>query len=78
MLVPPNAKIGLEVSETCLVPRLQLSLTKHIGDGVTAGCTKDRSFVEVLQSKPRLELEDRLRIEAEKGGVTKRLVVEDG
>jgi hypothetical protein len=78
MLVPPNGKIGSEVSESCLVPRLQLSSTKHAWVGVTASCTKDRSFVEVLQSKPRLELEDWSRIEAEKGRVTQRLVVEYG
>jgi hypothetical protein len=32
--------------------------------------------VEVLQSKPRIELEDRLCVEAEKGGVKQRHVVE--
>ena len=44
MLVPPNGKIGSEVIETRLVPRLQLSPTKHARDGVTVGCTKDHSF----------------------------------
>jgi hypothetical protein len=76
MLVPPNGKIGLEVSETRTMPRLRIPLTKHAGGGVDAGCFKDRSFVEVLQSKSRLELEDRMRVEAEKGGVKQRLAVE--
>jgi hypothetical protein len=76
MLVPPNGKIGSEVSETRTMPRLRIPLTKHAGGGVDAGCFKDRSFVEVLQSKSRLELEDRMRVEEEKGGVKQRLAVE--
>jgi hypothetical protein len=75
MLVPPNGKIRLEVSKTCIVPRLQIPPTKHTGGGVDVACFKDRSFV-VLQSKRRLELEDRMRVEAEKGGVKQRLAVE--
>jgi hypothetical protein len=56
------------------VRRLQSPPITHAGSGVVAGCSKDRSFVKVLQSKPRIELEDRSCVEAEKGGV--RLAVE--
>ena len=76
MLVPPNGKIGSEVSETRTVPRLQIQPTKHAKGWVVVGCSKDCSFVEGLQSMPRLELEDRLRVEAEKGKVKQRLAVE--
>jgi hypothetical protein len=69
MLVPPNGKIGSKVSEMHTVLRLQIPPTKYAGGGVDVGCFKDRSFVEVLQSKPRLELDDRLCVETERGGV---------
>jgi hypothetical protein len=52
MLVPPNGKIGSEVSETRTMPRLQIPPTKHVVGGVDGGCFKDHSFVEVLQLKP--------------------------
>jgi hypothetical protein len=78
MLVPSNGKVGSKVSEPRLVSRVQLAPSKHAGVGVSAGCTKERSFVEVLQSKPRFVLEDQSHFEAEKGGVTQRFVEEDG
>jgi hypothetical protein len=78
MLVPSDDKVGSKVSEPRLVSRVQLAPSKHAGVGVSAGCTKDRSFVEVLQSKPQVVLEDRSHFEAEKGGVTQRFGEEDG
>jgi hypothetical protein len=75
MLVPPTSKIGSEVFEMCNAPRLQIPLN-NTGGGVIAECSKDRSMVEVLQSKPQLKLEDRLCVEEEKGGVKQRHAVE--
>ena len=59
------------------LPSSQIFPTKHAGVGVHAGCSKARSFVEVLQSKPSFELKDRSRGEAEKGGVVKQPAVEE-
>jgi hypothetical protein len=76
MLVTPNGKIGSKASETRTVLRLQIPLTKHAGGGVVAECFKDCSFVEGLQLKARLELEDQLCVEAEKSGVKQWFAVE--
>ena len=77
MLVNPNGKSVAEVAKSRLAPSTQISPSKHTGVGVLAGCSKTRSFVEVLQSKPCPKLKDRSRGEAAKGGVVKRPAVEE-
>jgi hypothetical protein len=44
-------------------------LTKLAKAGATADCSKDRSFTEVLHSKPRSELEGRSHCEVKNCGV---------
>jgi hypothetical protein len=50
-------------------PSMMPLSTKLAEAGATADCSKDRSFAEVLRSKPRSELEGRSRCEVKNGGV---------
>jgi hypothetical protein len=55
MLVSPNDKSGSEAAEFRRATSSQISPAMYEGVGGHAGCSKARSFVEVLQSKPCLE-----------------------
>jgi hypothetical protein len=61
-----------KVAESRIAASTQNVSSKLAGVGVLAGRSKIRSFVEVLQSKPCLELKDKAQGEAAKGGVVKR------
>jgi hypothetical protein len=77
MLISPNGKSDAEVAESRLVPSPEISPLKLARVGVREGCSKARSFVEVLQSKTCLELKDRSRGETAKGGVMKQPAVDE-
>jgi hypothetical protein len=74
MLVSPNDKSDSGAAEFRRATSSQISPTMYEGVGGHAGCSKARSFVEVLQSKPCLESS---RGEVEKGGDVKRPAVEE-
>jgi hypothetical protein len=74
MLVSPNDKSDSGAAEFRRATSSQISPAMYEGVGGHAGCSKARSFVEVLQSKPCLESS---RGEAEKGGDVKRPAVEE-
>jgi hypothetical protein len=77
MIASPKGQSDAEVAESRLAASTQISPSKHAGVGVLARRSKTRSFVEVLQSRPCLELKDKLRGEAAKGGVVKRPAMEE-
>jgi hypothetical protein len=77
MLINPNGKTDVEVAESRLVLSLEISPLKLAGVEVREGCSKAHSFVEVLKSKTCLKLKDRSRGETAKGGVVKRLAVDE-
>jgi hypothetical protein len=74
MLVSPNDKSDSGAAGFRRATSSQISPAMFEGVGGHAGCSKARSFVEVLQSKPCLESS---RGEAEKGGDVKRPAVEE-
>jgi hypothetical protein len=74
MLVSPNDKSDLGDAGVRRAKSSQISPAMYERVGGNAGCSKARSFVEVLQSKPCLESS---RGEAEKGGDVKRPAVEE-
>jgi hypothetical protein len=74
MLVSPNDKSDSGAAGFSRATSSQISPAMYEGVGGHAGCSKARSFVEVLQSKPCLESS---RGEAEKGGDVKRPAVEE-
>jgi hypothetical protein len=77
MLASPKGKSDAELAESRLVSSTHISPSKHARVGVLSGQSKTRSFVEVLQSKPCLELKDRSQGEVAKGGVVKRHALEE-
>jgi hypothetical protein len=77
MLISPNGKSDAEVVESRLVSSSEISPLKLAGVRVREGCSKARSFVEVLQSKTCLELKDRSRGVTANGGVVKRPAVDE-
>jgi hypothetical protein len=66
-----------KVAKSRIAASTQNVSSKLAGVGVLVGRTKIRSFLEVLQSKPCLELKDKARGKAAKGGVVKRLAKEE-
>jgi hypothetical protein len=74
MLVSPNDKSDSGDAGFRRATSSQISPAMYEGVGGNAGCSKARSFVEVLQSKPCLESS---RGEEEKGGDVKRPAVEE-
>jgi hypothetical protein len=77
LIVSLKGQSDVKVVESRIAASTQNVSSKLAGVGVLAGRTKIRSFVEVLQSKPCLELKDKARGEAAKGGVVKQLAKEE-
>jgi hypothetical protein len=52
MLISPNGKVDAEVAKSRLVPSLEISPLRIAGVEVREGCSKARSFVEILKRRP--------------------------